>query len=91
MVTTRILPGVALSIFAGNIFYAWQAHKLALRTGRDDVTAIPFGVNAPTIFAYIFLIMLPVYQRTHNATLAWQAGVSAASNSRSLFPLSHAA
>ena len=77
MVTTRILPGVALSIFAGNIFYAWQAHRLALRTGRVDVTAIPFGVNAPTIFAYIFLIMLPVYERTHNATLAWQAGVFA--------------
>jgi AGZA family xanthine/uracil permease-like MFS transporter len=77
MITTRILPGVALSILAGNIFYAWQAHQLALRTGRDDVTAIPFGVNAPTIFAYIFLIMLPVYERTHDSNLAWQAGVFA--------------
>ena len=77
MITTRILPGVALSIFAGNIFYAWQAHQLAGRTGRDDVTTIPFGVNAPTIFAYIFLIMLPVYERTHDSNLAWQAGVFA--------------
>jgi AGZA family xanthine/uracil permease-like MFS transporter len=77
MVTTRILPGVALSIFAGNIFYAWQAHRLAERSGRNDVTAIPFGVNAPTIFAYIFLIMLPVYERTHDSNLAWQAGVFA--------------
>src|ERR1700690_1777073 len=77
MVTTRILPGVALSILAGNLFYAWQAHRLAERTGRDDVTAIPFGVNAPTIFAYIFLIMLPVYERTHDSNLAWQAGVFA--------------
>ena len=63
--------------FRGNIFYAWQAHQLAERTGRDDVTAIPFGVNAPTIFAYIFLIMLPVYERTHDSNLAWQAGVFA--------------
>jgi AGZA family xanthine/uracil permease-like MFS transporter len=77
MITTRILPGVALSIFAGNVFYAWQAHQLAERTGRDDVTAIPFGVNAPTIFAYIFLIMLPVYERTRDSNLAWQAGVFA--------------
>src|ERR1700734_252170 len=77
LVTTRILPGVALSIFAGNIFYAWQARQLALRTGREDVTAIPFGVNAPTIFAYIFLIMLPVYERTHDSNLAWQTGVFA--------------
>jgi len=77
MVTTRILPGVALSIFAGNIFYAWQAHRLAERTGRTDVTAIPFGVNAPTIFVYVALIMQPVYERTHDANLAWQAGVFA--------------
>ncbi len=77
MVTTRILPGVAISIFVGNIFYAWQAHRLAERTGRRDVTAIPFGVNAPTIFIYVSLIMLPVYERTHDSNLAWQAGVFA--------------
>ena len=74
---SRILPGVAISIFAGNVFYAWQAHRLARRTGRTDVTAIPFGVNTPTIFAYIFLIMVPVYQRTHDPSLTWQVGVFA--------------
>ena len=58
LVATRILPGVAVSILAGNVFYAWQARRLANRTGRRDVTAIPFGVNTPTIFAYIALIML---------------------------------
>jgi AGZA family xanthine/uracil permease-like MFS transporter len=76
-VDERVLPGVALSIVAGNVFYAWQARRLAQRTGRSDVTAIPFGVNTPTIFAYIFLIMLPVYTRTHDGRLAWEAGVFA--------------
>jgi AGZA family xanthine/uracil permease-like MFS transporter len=77
LVVTRILPAVALSIFTGNCFYAWQARRLARQTGRNNVTAIPFGVNTPTIFAYIFLIMLPVYQRTHDAGLTWQVGVFA--------------
>ena len=76
-VTGRVLPGVALSVLAGNLFYAWQARRLAARTGRSDVTAIPFGVNTPTIFAYIFLVMGPVYARTHDATLAWHAGIFA--------------
>lgn len=76
-VASRILPGVALSVLAGNLFYAWQARRLAQRTGREDVTAIPFGVNTPTIFAYVFLIMGPVYTRTHDATLAWHAGIFA--------------
>ena len=76
-VTARVLPGVALSVLAGNLFYAWQARRLAKATGRDDVTAIPFGVNTPTIFAYVFLIMGPAYARTHDATLAWHAGIFA--------------
>lgn len=76
-ITRQILPAVALSILAGNFFYAWKARQLAQRTGREDVTAIPFGVNTPTIFAYIFLIMLPVYQRTHDSNLSWQVGVCA--------------
>jgi len=76
-VTGRVLPGVAFSVLAGNLFYAWQARRLARRTGRSDVTAIPFGVNTPTIFAYVFLIMGPVYARTHDATLAWHAGIFA--------------
>jgi hypothetical protein len=76
-VTTRILPGLALSLFAGNMFYAWQARRLALATGRDDVTAIPFGVNTPTVFAYIFLVMLPVYRQSHDPELTWQIGLFA--------------
>jgi AGZA family xanthine/uracil permease-like MFS transporter len=76
-VTTRILPGLALSIFAGNLFYSWQARRLAESTGRDDVTAIPFGVNTPTVFAYIFLVMLPVYRQSQDATLTWQVGLFA--------------
>ena len=77
LVVGRILPAVAFSILFGNLFYSWQAHRLARNSGRDDVTAIPFGVNTPTIFAYILLIMLPVYERTHDATLAWHVGIFA--------------
>jgi len=77
LVSSRILPSVAFSILLGNLFYAWQAHRLAESAGRSDVTAIPFGVNTPTIFAYVFLIMLPAYLRTHDAQLAWHLGVFA--------------
>jgi adenine/guanine/hypoxanthine permease len=77
MVTGRILPAVAFSILFGNLFYAWQARRLAIKTGRTDVTAIPFGINTPTIFAYVILIMVPVYERTHDANLAWHMGIFA--------------
>lgn len=76
-VTRQILPGLALSIFAGNLFYGWQARQLAKATGRPEVTAIPFGVNTPTVFAYIFLIMLPVFRATHDPRITWEVGLFA--------------
>jgi adenine/guanine/hypoxanthine permease len=77
LVLGRVLPGAAISILLGNLFYAWQARRLMEETGRDDVTALPYGINTPSLIAYVFLIMGPIYRATGNATLAWQAGLFA--------------
>ncbi len=76
LVVGRILPGIAVSLVAGNLFYAWQAHRLAQRTGKL-VTALPFGVNTVSLFAFIFLILGPVYHETHDADLAWRVSLVA--------------
>src|ERR1700730_8616062 len=55
-VASRILPGVAISVLAGNLFYAWQARRLALREGRSDVAELPLGVTGPSIFSYVFVV-----------------------------------
>jgi adenine/guanine/hypoxanthine permease len=73
LILGRILPGAAVSILFGNLFYAWQAHK----TGRPDATALPYGINTPSLFAYIFLVMGPVYQETKDPFLAWRVGLFA--------------
>jgi len=77
LVTHQMLPGAALSILLGNLFYSWQAYRLAKSSGRDDVTALPYGINTPSLVAFIFLIMGPLYQETKNPTLVWQAGLFA--------------
>jgi adenine/guanine/hypoxanthine permease len=77
LITGQILPGAALSILIGNLFYAWQARRLAIRTRRPDVTALPFGINTPSLIAFIFLIMAPIYRETNDFRLAWQAGLFA--------------
>jgi AGZA family xanthine/uracil permease-like MFS transporter len=73
----RILPGAGLSLLAGNLYYAWQARQLARAEGRDDVTAQPFGLNTPTVFLFLYLVMYPVYLRTQDPELAWKVGVAA--------------
>ena len=73
----RILPGAAISILVGNLFYAWQARELARETGREDVTALPYGINTVSLFAFIFFIMLPIYQETKDPVWAWKVGLVA--------------
>lgn len=74
---SRILPGVALSLIIGNWYYAGQARKLAERTGRTDVTALPYGVNTVSLFAYFIFVILPVYAETGDNVLAWKVGLLA--------------
>lgn len=76
-ITSQVLPGAALSILLGNLFYAWQARREALRTGRAETTALPFGINTPSLIAFILLIMAPVFRETGSYKLAWQAGLFA--------------
>jgi AGZA family xanthine/uracil permease-like MFS transporter len=77
MVYGRILPGVAVSLLLGNIFYAFQARALSRRTGQAQVTALPYGVNTVSLFAYILFVMKPVLDQTHDVELAWKVGLAA--------------
>lgn len=76
-VFSHILPGAALSVIFGNIFYSWQARKLAMRERRRDVTALPYGINTVSLFAYLIFIMGPVYRQTGSFDMAWKVGLLA--------------
>ncbi|TGN19610.1 NCS2 family permease [Leptospira idonii] len=76
-ITSVVLPGAAISLLVGNLFYSWQAYKLGIRFQRTDVTALPYGINTVSLFAFLFFIMLPVYQSTGDYKSAWKAGLLA--------------
>lgn len=81
----QILPAAGLSILVGNVAYARMAHQLAGREGRNDCTALPYGINTVSLFAYVFLVMLPVKLGALNGGLSeadavsqsWHAGMVA--------------
>ena len=77
LVFGRILPAVGVSILLGNLYYAHQAKRLAEKEGRTDVTAMPYGINTPSLFAFLFLVMGPVYSITEDPYLTWKVGVAA--------------
>ncbi|TAH34418.1 MAG: NCS2 family permease [Planctomycetota bacterium] len=79
----RILPGVAVSLLVGNLFYAAQARRLAASTGRTDVCALPYGINTVSLIGHVFLVMLPAKAAAvaagdpDPARTAWRAGLLA--------------
>ena len=76
LVFGKIVPGLVLSLAFGNIYFAWQAWRLAKKEGRGSVTAVPYGLSVPHYFIVTFGIMLPLYLSTNDANLAWSVGVA---------------
>lgn len=80
-----ILPATAVGVIFGNIIYARMALKLARQEGRDDVCAIPYGINLITVIVFVFLVMYPSKlialgqgkTELEAARIAWQAGLMA--------------
>ncbi len=61
-------------MFLSTCYYAWLAYKLAKKTGRTDVCALPSGISVPHMFVVVFVIMLPIALKTHDPLAGWAAG-----------------
>src|SRR3954470_17422543 len=75
LVFGRILPAFGLMMCLSTFYYAWLAYRLALKTGRTDVCALPSGVSVPHMFVVTFVIMLPITIKTGDPLKGWSAGL----------------
>src|SRR3954471_3773421 len=75
LVFGRILPALGLMMCLSTMYYAFMAYRLALKTGRSDVCALPSGVSVPHMFIVTFVIMLPITLKTNDPIKGWQAGL----------------
>jgi adenine/guanine/hypoxanthine permease len=71
----RILPALGLMMCLSTFYYAWLAYRLAQKTGRTDVCALPSGVSVPHMFIVTFVIMLPITLKTGDPIKGWSAGL----------------
>ncbi|MDP9001311.1 MAG: regulator [Myxococcota bacterium] len=72
----RILPATGLMMCLSTLYYAWLAYRLAVRTGRTDVCALPSGTSVPHMFVVTFVIMLPIALKTGDPIKGWEAGLT---------------
>ncbi|HLE45149.1 MAG TPA: MFS transporter [Methylomirabilota bacterium] len=75
LVLYRMVPGTALGVLVGDLVYTWLACRLARDSGRADVTAMPFGIDTPSLFGITFAVIGPAMMLTNDPVLAWKLGM----------------
>src|ERR1700733_3242508 len=81
----KMFPGTALGVLVGDLAYTWLAVRLARRTGRRDVTAMPFGLDTPSTIGMALLVLGPAFAKFRAAGLdpaaagleTWYLGMAA--------------
>ena len=82
-VLTRMIPGTAIGVLVGDLLYFVLALRLAQKTGRQDVTAMPLGLDTPSIFGLSIFVVGAAYSSALQsgssqevaATFAWHIGI----------------
>ncbi|HEX5661699.1 MAG TPA: hypothetical protein VFX59_31125 [Polyangiales bacterium] len=80
LVHGHILPGTAIAVLVGNLYYAREAMRVGRAEGRADACALPYGINTVSIFGFVFLVMLPAKlaaQGPDASRIAFRAGLVA--------------
>ncbi len=83
IIYTRMFPGTALGVMVGDILYTIMAFRLARRTGKTDVTAMPLGLDTPSTIGIAFAVIGPSYLDARKnmsddqaAIVAWQVAMA---------------
>src|SRR6195952_2273943 len=61
LVYTRMFPGAAFGVLFGDVVYTVMAIRLAKKTGRSDVTAMPLGLDAPSTIGMALTVLGPAF------------------------------
>ena len=78
-----MVPGTAIGVLIGDLLFFTLAFRLAKKTGRDDITAMPLGLDTPSTFGMVFFVIGPAFAGRLNsgvtefdaAKYAWQIGI----------------
>ena len=84
VVYRKMFPGTALGVMIGDLACTWLAFRLAKRTGRSDITAMPLGLDSPSTIGMAFAVLGPAFvaakarmPEADAAIVAWQVGMAA--------------
>ncbi len=57
----RMFPGTAFGVLFGDLVYTWMAFRLARKTGRGNITAMPLGLDTPSTIGIALVVLGPAF------------------------------
>ena len=57
----KMIPGNTFGVLLGDLIYSFLAFRLARRTGRQDITAMPLGLDTPSTFGMALTVLGPAF------------------------------
>ncbi|GAA4431887.1 permease [Bremerella cremea] len=57
----HMVPGTAIGVLVGDLIFFWMALSLAKRSRRNDITAMPLGLDTPSTFGMVFFVLGPSF------------------------------
>ena len=57
----RMFPGTAFGVLFGDVVYTWMAFRLARKTGRTNITAMPLGLDTPSTIGIALVVLGPAF------------------------------
>jgi AGZA family xanthine/uracil permease-like MFS transporter len=63
----NMIPGTAIGVLVGDLLFFWLAFRLARQTGRNNITAMPLGLDTPSTLGMIFFVLGPAFNAAKGA------------------------
>ena len=61
-VLSHMVPGTAIGVLVGDLLFFFLAFYLARRTGSNSVTAMPLGLDTPSLIGMAVLVVGPAFK-----------------------------
>ncbi len=59
--TFECFPVTTFGVLCGDLLYTWMAFRLAKKTGKRDVTAMPLGLDTPSTIGLALTVIGPAF------------------------------
>eukprot|EP00931_Biecheleriopsis_adriatica_P078470 TRINITY_DN5192_c0_g1_i1.p1 TRINITY_DN5192_c0_g1~~TRINITY_DN5192_c0_g1_i1.p1 ORF type:complete len:591 (-),score=129.81 TRINITY_DN5192_c0_g1_i1:156-1928(-) len=75
IVFEHVVAGMSVTMIFGTCYYTWMSYRMMKKEKRSDVCVLPYGVNTPAAFAFVFQVVGKAASRAHKLGMDYETGM----------------